>query len=48
MFLMSIWLAIVPCSPVKSQDMVFAESIVRLYRRKDDKKKNAFSDSRDC
>ena len=48
MILMSIWLAIVPCSPVKSQDMVLAESIISLYRRKDDKKKNAFSDSGDC
>ena len=48
MILLSIWLAVVPCIPAKSQDMVFTESIVSLYRRKDDKKKNAFSDSRDC
>ena len=48
MIFMSIWLAIIPCNPVKSQDGVLTESIVWLYRRKDNKKKNAFSDSRDC
>jgi hypothetical protein len=46
--LLSIWLAIASCIPAKSQDMVFTESIVSLYCRKDDKKRNAFSAARDC
>lgn len=43
MLLISIWLAIVPCGPVRLPDAVYTESIVWLYRRKDNKRKNAYS-----
>jgi len=43
MLLISIWLMVVPFIPIRLPDMVFTESIVYLYRFKDDKRKNAFS-----
>jgi len=48
MLIMSIWLMVVPFSHIQTQDMVLTESIVWLYNRKSDKRKNTFSDSRDC
>lgn len=44
---MSIWFFVAPCMPVKFMDAVLTESIVSLYRRKEDTKKNAFSGVRD-
>lgn len=43
-----IWFLVSPCLPISIVDSVMTESIISLYNRKTDKRKNAFSDSRDC
>lgn len=45
MILLSIWLALVPCSPLQLPDMISTQSVVEIYSFTD-KRLNAFTNSR--